>query len=106
MKHKNLELVRGGPAEVVTVACCPNQNDPNKVSVLGFNLTSHFNNIVSLWCILNALDCNVLNNMAQLFLFCAQLETMSVKYQDKAHTTSFKYFYTEPYPSRALSIPP
>lgn len=48
---------------------------------------------------LNALDCNILNNMAQLFLFRAQRETVTVKKQDEAHTTSFKYFYTAPSPS-------
>lgn len=40
------------------------------------------------------------------FPFSAQLETMTVKKQDKAHTTSVKLFHTGPYPTRALSIPP
>lgn len=50
-------------------------------------------------CMLNVLDYDTLNNMAQLFPFWGQCETMTVKNQDELHTTSFKYFYTGPSPS-------
>lgn len=60
-------------AEAVTVVWYPTENDSNQIQ---FNLSL---NIVSLWCVLNALDCNILNNTPQLFLFCAQLETTPVK---------------------------
>lgn len=76
---QKLGISKGLLAEVATVTYCPNQNSPNTMSVLIFNLTSKFNNIVSLWCILKALDCNILNNMAQLFHFCVQLETNTEK---------------------------
>lgn len=62
--RQKLGISKGHLAEVATVACCPNQNGPNTVSVLRFNLTSKFNNMVSMWFILNALGCNILNNMA------------------------------------------
>lgn len=55
-----------------------------------------------MWSILNALDFNILNNMAQLFFFCTKLETKTVKNQDRAHhSDSFIQgpIHPEPYPS-------
>lgn len=59
-KHagKNWELFGVGVG-IVADGTCPNQNDFNKVLVLGFNLTLNFNNTVNQSHTLNALEYDI-----------------------------------------------